>query len=143
MKALTLYQPWATLIAIRAKKIETRSWSTKYRGPLAVHASGNVTFIHMKSRDYICDKEPFQSILTKELNRTKEINFMPMGAIIAVCNLEACFKIDPGPLLISEMEKAFGDYTPGRFMWMLEDMQKLDEPIYLKGRMGLWEWKAP
>lgn len=38
MKALTIYQPWATLIAIGAKHIETRSWSTKYRGPLAVHA---------------------------------------------------------------------------------------------------------
>ena len=39
MKVLTLTQPWATLVAIGAKRIETRSWSTKYRGPLAIHAA--------------------------------------------------------------------------------------------------------
>jgi len=39
MKALTLWQPWASLIAVGAKRIETRSWSTKYRGPLAIHAA--------------------------------------------------------------------------------------------------------
>ena len=39
MKALTLHQPWASLIAIGAKKIETRSWATSYRGPLAIHAA--------------------------------------------------------------------------------------------------------
>lgn len=39
MKALSLTQPWATLVAIGAKKIETRSWSTSYRGPVAIHAS--------------------------------------------------------------------------------------------------------
>lgn len=38
MKTLTLHQPWASLIAMGVKKIETRSWGTKYRGPLAIHA---------------------------------------------------------------------------------------------------------
>lgn len=38
MKALTLHQPWASLIALGHKRIETRSWSTPYRGPLAIHA---------------------------------------------------------------------------------------------------------
>ena len=38
MKALTLHQPWATLVAVGEKRIETRSWSTDYRGPLAIHA---------------------------------------------------------------------------------------------------------
>ena len=39
MKALSLTQPWATLVAMGAKRIETRSWATSYRGPLAIHAS--------------------------------------------------------------------------------------------------------
>ena len=39
MKALSITQPWATLIAIGAKTIETRSWSTLYRGDLAIHAA--------------------------------------------------------------------------------------------------------
>ena len=42
MKALTITQPWATLIAIGAKRFETRGWSTPYRGPLAIHAGKNL-----------------------------------------------------------------------------------------------------
>ena len=38
MKALTIQQPWASVITMGVKTIETRSWSTKYRGPLAIHA---------------------------------------------------------------------------------------------------------
>lgn len=38
MRALTLHQPWATLVAIGAKRVETRSWATTYRGPVAIHA---------------------------------------------------------------------------------------------------------
>lgn len=39
MKAITLWQPWASLIACGAKKYETRSWATNYRGPIAIHAA--------------------------------------------------------------------------------------------------------
>src|SRR5260370_42147173 len=39
MKALTLWQPWASLVAFEEKKVETRTWATKYRGPLAIHAA--------------------------------------------------------------------------------------------------------
>ncbi|MCY4577660.1 MAG: ASCH domain-containing protein [Chloroflexi bacterium] len=39
MKALSLRQPWASLIADGRKTIETRTWRTHYRGPLAIHAS--------------------------------------------------------------------------------------------------------
>jgi hypothetical protein len=42
MKALTLWQPWATLVAIGAKKVETRCWSKKYRGELAIHAAARI-----------------------------------------------------------------------------------------------------
>lgn len=49
MKAITLMQPWATLVAIGAKRLETRSWSTNYRGPLAIHAGANTRFIDPNS----------------------------------------------------------------------------------------------
>lgn len=39
MKAITLHQPWATLVSLGVKTIETRSWTTRYRGPLAIHAA--------------------------------------------------------------------------------------------------------
>jgi activating signal cointegrator 1 len=42
VRAVTLWQPWASLIALGAKAIETRGWSTSYRGPLLIHASSRV-----------------------------------------------------------------------------------------------------
>ena len=42
MKALTLWQPWASLVALGHKRIETRCWSTKYRGDLAIHAAAKL-----------------------------------------------------------------------------------------------------
>ena len=43
MKALTIWQPWASLIAGGAKQYETRSWATQYRGPIAIHAAARYT----------------------------------------------------------------------------------------------------
>lgn len=40
IKVITVWQPWATLIALRVKRLETRSWATKYRGPLAIVSVG-------------------------------------------------------------------------------------------------------
>lgn len=42
MKAVSLWEPWATLVRLKIKRIETRGWSTSYRGPLAIHATKHV-----------------------------------------------------------------------------------------------------
>lgn len=139
MKAITLYQPWATLISIGAKKIETRSWATGYRGSLAIHSSSERKYIDIRSKYYVCDKEPFYSIL---MSLYLDDLSLPRGFIIAICELESCFPIHEGPLLISEQEKAFGDYTVGRYMWFLDKIQQLENPILVKGKMGLWEWNG-
>jgi len=147
MKALTLYQPWATLIAIGAKKFETRSWSTSYRGPLAIHASNERKYIDMRSKHYVCDQEPFYSVLMDHYTTSLRVGFLegnfqsvlPRGVIVATCELVDCAKIEIG-LLLKRQERLFGDYTPGRFMWFLEDLQRLEKPIPAKGAMGLWEW---
>jgi hypothetical protein len=143
LKALTLYQPWATLVAIGAKRIETRSWATRYRGPLGIHASLNKRFAGMRSKNYICGNLPFNGVLTKGIQGISALTFMPFGAIIAICNLDHCQKIKPLGLpsdLPPEPERSFGDYTPGRYMWFLQDIRKLDQPIFVKGSMGLWDW---
>ena len=91
MKALTLYQPWATLVAIGAKKIETRSWPTKYRGTIAIHAGLNKRYCGMKSKDYICGNEPFNDVLKAAWDRLHDpLDFMPLGAVVAVCDVEGC-----------------------------------------------------
>lgn len=152
MKAATLYQPWATLVAIREKKIETRSWKTTYRGSLAIHAGMEKKFIDMGSKYCVCTTEPFYSVLMEATPPGPYYKVLPRGAIIAICALVDCLLIEPGspcimkdgrPDFLSDQEKAFGDYTPGRFMWVLEEMVKLKRPIPAKGGLGLWEWTPP
>ena len=142
MKALTLIQPWATLIALGEKRIETRSWKTLYRGELAIHAGKKID-------KKICNQEPFKSILAKHGYITENL---PTGCVVAVCNVIDCSKIfydevdevsrlmDYDCTKIQENELAFGDYTPGRYGWKLSDINILAEPIPAKGALSLWEW---
>lgn len=157
MKALSVLQPHASLVAIQAKKNETRSWATKYRGPLAIHASARMT---NKQKDLCWLKPFFDPLYDADLIDVNIDNF-PLGAVIATCNLVDCLKIrDLRPVkrdgnivqvafleaknsLIEVMgdELAFGDYTPDRFAWMLEDVKQI-EPVPAKGKLGLWEWEG-
>jgi activating signal cointegrator 1 len=131
---ITLWQPWASLIALGEKKIETRSWPVhkNYRGPLAIHASAKVPGWARE----LWGQEPFLSAL-------KEQATVPVGAIIAVCNLTDCVRITREyRYTLTDQELAFGDYTPGRYAWILKDVHVLKAPIQIKGRQGLWSWDA-
>jgi len=147
MKALTLMQPWTTLIAIGAKKIETRSWSTRYRGSLAIHAAQG--FPGWAKR--FCEARivcgalgwpmcPFSGMDQSWCDEMKRlIGTLPRGAVIATCTLVDCISTT-GVEPVNEQERAFGDYSPGRYAWMLNNVQQT-EPILAKGALGLWEWK--
>jgi hypothetical protein len=159
VKALTLTQPWATLVAIGAKRIETRSWNTYYRGSLAIHASKKWT---QEGWD-LCDEDPFFSTLSQDVPgfsrivrddegfkdvRTEPL-VLPLGCIIAICELVDVSKIyrigNCATVLIPppDPELSFGDYTPDRYAWILGNIQPLPEPIPAKGSLGLWEWNDP
>ncbi len=165
MKALTLTQPWATLVAIGAKQIETRSWATLYRGPLAIHAAKGYGKGGLREHKALCGSEPFCSVLNAAckahydaldtsvgvLRAMVESPFMPLGAIVATCELVHCEQIGyewPQNQLVSQrfghrltdQERAFGDYSVGRFVWLLANVQPLATPIPAKGALGLWEW---
>ena len=160
MKAITLTQPWATLVAIGAKKIETRSWATAYRGLLAIHAAKGLGPVGGKAGLYeIRTQEPFRAVL--EAAGYYQFDDLPQGAIVATCHLSAIHRIpatprhfpwcvaDDHPLASSPViippqhdnERAFGDYTPGRYAWLLTDVRMLPEPVPAKGALGLWEWE--
>ncbi len=64
---------------------------------------------------------------------------MPQGMIIATCQLVRCWKIGKNET-IPEPERSFGDYTPGRYAWLLADIQPLPELVPARGALGLWEW---
>jgi len=164
MKAITLTQPWATLVAIGAKRIETRSWSTSYRGPLAIHAAKGLGPVGGK-RGLMeqCAIEPFNTVLKAagerhyaqhtSLRAMAEHPFMPLGMIVATCRLVEIYPtLDRFKTLrfldggfgdfweLTDQERAFGDYAEGRFAWLLADIEPLPEPIPAKGALGLWEW---
>lgn len=146
MKTLSLLQPWATLVADGAKKVETRSWKTDYRGLLGIHASKGFPKGGKKAFDQLCATEPFRGILRFRLNRLMAVfsahefleRYMPMGALIATCTLIDCVKIPPHRPP-PEPELSFGDYSPGRYAWYLENV-KTFRPIPTKGKLGLWDW---
>lgn len=146
MRGFSLTQPWATLVAIGSKRIETRSWSTAYRGDLLIHAA--------KGFPRYCQElrydEPFRSVLMAAGFNTA--NDLPRGVIVAMARLtgvartEDIVQMSQG-LLQHEIE--FGDYGSGRYGWVLADVQSLTKPVpaahvdrhgvdVAGGALGLW-----
>lgn len=133
MRGLSLTQPWATLVAIGAKRIETRSWWTEYRGPLVIHAAKAFPRV---ARAF-ADTSRFIIPLRTEIEALYGQASWPLGAIVAMAELD---EIVPMAYLtdISAQERAFGDYSPGRFAWRLTDVRPLREPILATGALGVW-----
>lgn len=163
MKGLTLTQPWATLVAIGAKTIETRGWSTAYRGPLAIHAGAGLGPVGgLRGLWRLCNSMPFKTVLTRlgVLNERGLIvsSLLPRGAIVAVAHLKGCWPMiyrdgwgyqtweRPGSPMafvpVSEQEVAFGLWLVGRRAWALAEVQRLPEPVPCRGYQGLWDVPA-
>lgn len=129
MKALTLWQPYATLIAIEAKRYETRSWATVYRGPLVIHAAKRWT----AEEKALCEQPSF-------CDRLQGVE-LPLGAALCVVDLVDVVPIESiSRTMLSVDELAFGDYTDGRFAWRLDNVRVFDEPVKCKGFQGLWNF---
>ena len=90
-KVLSLTQPWASLVAIGMKKIETRKWATSYRGKLLIHAAAGLGPVGGIRELYeLCECEPFHSAL-----RGQDLpHMLPRGAIVAVCRLADVARVD-------------------------------------------------
>jgi hypothetical protein len=140
VKALTLTQPWATLVAIGAKRVETRSWEHSHRGPVAIHAAKGMP-------RYAIDaflSTPFynETLVPAGYTSTSDL---PRGCIVAVARVAQIVPTErwidyAAQLTPGGAECAFGDYSLGRFMWFLEDVRELAMPIPAVGRLGLWDW---
>jgi activating signal cointegrator 1 len=152
MKALTLTQPWATMVALGAKHIETRKWGTTFRGPLAIHAAKGLDRIGgVGGLLGFCRREPFHTALLRHFGKDGPVTIaeaLPFGAIVAVANLHHVGEIGrraDGAVIVRGRELpvkgdelAFGDYTPGRRGWVLTNVVALKEPVPCKGARGLW-----
>ncbi len=133
IRALTLWQPWASLVAWGEKRVETRSWGTTYRGPLIIHAAKTFP---VEARE-AAFTEPFRSALVA--HGLTMLRGLPLGAFVAVAELENCKRITPQyAATLSDQERAFGDYAPGRVAWELSNICPLPSPLPARGAMGLW-----
>lgn len=123
MKALTIRQPWAQLIACGAKNIENRDWPTRYRGRIAIHSSAA---LHGSDVRAACDT--MRRFIPRFSSRifTAEAKTYPLGAIIAIAYLSDCVQSCDSPWF-------FGPYG-----FVLENVRKLANPIPCKGALGLW-----
>lgn len=130
MKALSIRQPWASLVAHGIKKFETRSWRTDHRGWLAIHAS--------KAFDHnVCYTEPIQGVLIR-LGITKADD-LSLGAILAFAYLEDIVPTEE--VIVPDRERGLGDFSAGRYAWRFDEVIRLPEPQPAKGALRLWEWE--
>ena len=142
MKALTIWQPWAGMVAAGIKRNETRSWGTNYRGQIAIHAAKQD--IHIGWCRYLSDEAA--EVICRRLDLPEVFNAVkafPTGCVLATANLVECIKITPEFIAtLSLDELALGDYTHGRYAWKMADVKQLSDPIPARGRQGLWEWEG-
>ncbi len=141
MKAITVIQPWATLLASGKKRIETRSWKTNYRGEILIHAGKKDPLWGIS----VMGEEAWAKALLAigQHEAFDRFERFPTGAIIGKAKLVNCVQIDDlTAQLIREQhpdEYAFGDFTPGRYAWMMEDAVLFEKPIPASGKQGLWD----
>lgn len=145
VRVLSLWQPWAGLVAAGVKRFETRSWSTKWRGLVAVHAA----------RTTVCLRQvpaPVRAVLERNptvFGPLREAD-PPLGAVVALVQVEDCLSTGPwyggqkAPEWLEALgadERASGDFGPGRFAWRLSRVGYLAKPIPFRNGQGLR--KAP
>lgn len=155
MIAITLWEPWATAIALQAKLIETRSWPIAHRGLIAIHAAKRWT----GEQDGIVQTRQFRGALwpltcAGAWVRSPKL-VLPLGCIVAVANLVACRRVEeldqamldhvrrpesnhPSAEVATWTERDMGNYDPGRYGWILEDVRALARPVACEGKQGPW-----
>lgn len=150
MKAITVTQPFATLIALGYKRFETRSWSTKYGGEIAIHAGASFP----KYYQNLCIQEPFLSILIDAgyvgllpgafFGRYGLLadNPLPRGKIIAYGVLAGCFSATgiyiKKYLAKHPIENKLGNFEADRYAFEIINVKPLDKFIPYTGKIGLW-----
>lgn len=164
MKALTLWQPWASLVQAGLKTIETRSWSTNYRGPLAIHAAKRSFGLNSDQAEVVrsLPLEDWRRMRVRVAGDCELGDNYPQGVVVATCELvdvvpteQVFFDGQSGSkwiILVSPSytsvhsqsgNEPLGDFSPGRYAWLLDNIQATPGNYLLpvRGRQQLWDWR--
>ena len=131
MRALSFIEPWATLVTLGHKKVETRSWAPPrwlIGQQIAIHASKSI--------------EAIRDGTAAELFRIAGVpcpTEWPLGKIVAVARISSVERTEQARLSLTRPEIAFGNYLDGRWAWSLHDVIPLRGPLTIRGMLGLWE----
>lgn len=130
MKVLTIQEPYATFIMHGMKKIETRSWKTKYRGEIYIHAG--------KSKKFL------KRIHNNKVLKLLENIGLNYGNIICKAELIDCVYMTKDFIdkvkTENNYEYILGEYAVGRYAWILQNVQEIDQKIHAKGKLNIWTY---
>jgi activating signal cointegrator 1 len=153
MRAISLHQPWATAIALGAKRVETRHWPTAYRGPLLIHAAKRCNKTEL--REYGASGNWVDALAPAGVTRggAPLWDLLPLGQVVAICNLVDCRPTESftdAELVTLRRhhdfvqhcgwyEEMMGNFAPGRFGWVLADIHALEQPVPFKGGQSFFD----
>lgn len=152
MNAISLWQPWASAIAVGLKTIETRSWAPPTAAigqPLAIcSAKAQTVFMNnerLHLRDWWIAHVRYNPDHHIPFHRAGMDNWvdLPFGKVVATARLYAVCSTseDPPPDGVSlNTDAAWGDFSPGRFAWFLDNITPLEQPVPVIGRQGIFNW---
>lgn len=126
MKALSIQQPWAYCITHGTKRVENRTWSSAYRGPLLIHAgkryqTGMEALIHADSPEV-----DIEGMLHS-----------PRGAIVGICRMVDCIGLHADQSRLPRDQRIWSD--PYQYKFLLAEVRAFDEPIPWKGALGFFD----
>lgn len=142
MKALTLWQPWASLLVAGVKGIETRAWRTAHRGPLAIHAAIRPANPSARAIAQALLDQPLVATAVRAAGLPDRLEDYPVGVVVGQVCLQGVMPVED--LVLTPLERALGDFSAGRFGWVMappntRQRYELQPPV--RGLPGIWEWE--
>jgi hypothetical protein len=135
LRCLSVWQPRASALALGINRYETRAWATRYREPIAIHAAKRWTGTEIAFHRSCAARLRQQG---HSMADQYAVEPLPLGCIVAIADLVACWRVEEFPYRLDEAERMFGDFSPGRYAWHFSDMVRLPEPVPCRGHQGLW-----
>lgn len=146
LKAISLWQPYASAIALGLKRYETRGYPTRWKGAIAIHAAQKRS---REMRALFCSMVEAYPVLRSGFG-VKRGDFagdvydaLPFGEVLAVAQMDGSLPTQTARETVTPMERALGDYAGNRFAWPLSQVKLLRKPFPFSGKQGFFFVNIP